>query len=1126
MKKTLLTFSVFLAVVFCTLALAANSKGHWMSVATATPTTTSSDEEIPNYGVSIGTVEAQVYSESGLNLAYFGNADYVAQTSENTYMGFEARYDWVYDEETDDEIEQFMYLALVAINSTDETVTIPDAIKVGETVYPVTRINGDYQLMSGFNSNIKILTIPSTVNYVYMGYNNFDHNLDAIYMLGTAPEVEGGFQSNIYICNRSNFASYLNNESFSSSTILPYGWDFEWITVNVEKAGEFAEAYLTQNDYDWRAAQYLKVTGNINDIDLTAMKNIAALIKLDLSETAITSLPDRFMYNRSSLIEVKTPTTLKNMGDYAFNGCSALQAFDLNGITMIGSGVFSGCHSLSYINLTGVQSIGTSAFSDCSNLNNIDLSSVVNIGNSAFYGCSKLNNVDLSTVVNIGASAFYGCSSLESIDLTSAVSIGDPGNDGYYSRGGAFEDCTSLKDVTFGNNLQTLYGESFQNTAIENITFPSSLTLIPNNVFSGCKNLISVEIPSSITTIGGGAFRGCSSLRSITMETGLSEIASSAFEGCVSLEEVTIPSTVKSIGQGAFDNSGIKTFKCYAAVPPAAESSFIGNNMDMSRTYLYVPPFSKDFYRNTEYWSNFYLMRSIEDQIDYILVDRPLTINLEEEDNAVVANNPTIDLQYGGTYRDQNYNTQYYIGQLTATGEGTLSAGQLTVSGQLSSRSYGSGQYMPTLINYADKMRADNVTHNLTFYNNSGSGEWHFISLPYDVKVSDIIPSDNTYWVIRRYDSSARAAGETSETWVNLTEDDTLEAGKGYIVSACSDDSDNNGYSINNGYSNNPTLSFTSGNSLTKNNLFRSTDIIVPLTEYTAEFAHNRSWNLIGNPYPCYFDMHYLNEEFTAPITVWDGRTYVAYSPVDDDLVLSPYEAFFVQCPLDATEMTFKEAGRMHSNEGKTLYKAASRSREAISAEDRNVFNFVLSAENYEDRTRIVLNADAKSEYEIGRDASKFFADSDENAQIYVNADVKYSINERPVNDGIATLGIRSAKENVYTLALNGRFSDEWSVMLTDNETGITIDLTKESYQFTSAATENSSRFSVKFMLTDNERSGLDSIVADFGEDRNVTVTAADGVVVYNGRLSDMNVPVAGLYVISDGEKSHKAILK
>lgn len=998
-------------------------------------------------------------------------------------MGFELNTKTVNNQETgeDNQIESG---SLTAIYSTDEAVTIPDSIKIGEKVYPVSQIDGNPFLQYGFNY-IKKLTIPASISSVILNYS-FDKYLDAIYMLGTAPNSTSTFSvPKIYVCNRSCFETYLNNDIFSNSLISPYGWDFEWITVNVEKNGEFAETYLTQNDYNWGAAQNVKVVGNINYIDLRAIRNLTYLRRLDLSETAITSIPAQFMNERTSLVEVKLPSTLKKIEQSAFSRCSALQSVDLNGITTIDSWAFSGCKSLTDINLTGAQSIGR----------------------YAFRSCSRLNNIDLSTVVHIGANAFEDCDSLSSVDLTSAVTIGSIPEESSYSTGETFKNCTSLREVKFGNNLQTIHQCSFQNSAIENATLPNSLTVVSNSVFENCKNLIYVEFPSTLTSIQAEAFQGCSSISSVSINSGLLSIGDYAFLGCTSLENVTLPSTVKYIGDQAFSYTGIKNFKCYAAVPPTTGIDPFYNN-DMDRTYLYVPPFSKDFYRNTFYWSNFYLMRSIEDKIDYILVDRPLTINLEEEDNAVVANNPTIELQYGDTYQDNNYNTQYYIGQLTATGEGTLSAGQFTVSGQLSRRTQNRYQYIPTLINYADKMRADSVKHVLEFYNYDGRGEWHFISLPYDVKVSDIIPSNDTYWVIRRYDSAARAAGETSSTWVNLTNDDIMEAGKGYIVSVTGGDK---------------TLTFKSGNSLTKNNLFRSTDVIVPLTEYEAEFAHNRSWNLIGNPYPCYFDMHYLNEDFTAPITVWNGSSYVAYSPVDDDLVLSPYEAFFVQCPLDATEMTFKEGGRMHSDEGKSLYKSSAK-RSINSVMDRNVFNFEINNDNISDRARIVMNNNATMDYEVGRDASKFFAGNSNCAQIYVADNVNYSISERPISDGMATLGIRSSKEDVYRLSLSGNYSSEWNVIVTDILTGIKVDLTNEDYQFTAVNGDSNKRFSVKFQLGEN--TDIESVISDFGKETNVTVNTITSVTVYTGCISKINVPSSGIYVISNGTETRKVILK
>lgn len=807
------------------------------------------------------------------------------------------------------------------------------------------------------------------------------------------------------------------------------------------------------------------MTGNINDFDLNSIKNLTALIKLDLSEAAITNIPQNFLSTRRCLTEVKLPSSLNSIGNSAFNGCSRLQVVDINGVATIESYVFSGCSSLTYINLIGVKKIG-----DC-----------------AFEGCTSLDGIDLSSVETLGYSAFRECGALRSVDLSSAKKIGSVTDS--YSGYGCFSNCNSLEDLKLGNNTEFIESGCFSGTRIKELKVPEGVKTINSSTFCNCSNLVSVELPSKLETINGGAFYGC-----------------------VSLEEITIPPSVRSIGWNAFDNTGIKTFKCLAVVPPIVTSSFIGENMDMTRIYLYVPPFSKDFYRNTKYWNDFFLMRSIDDQIDYILVDRPVTINLEEEDNEVVANNPEIALTAGAVTGGNNNE----IGQLTARGEGTLSAGRMTIDALLGSRYRNNYQYCPTLINYADKMRADSVVINIWLRSYNSSNEWHFISLPFDVKVSDIVSGDGTYWTIRRYDSSVRASGNTSETWVNLTGGDTMKAGQGYIISTTGKDGE---YLY-------PRLTFGSGNSVTKNNFFRSTDIVVPLAEYNAEFPHNRSWNFIGNPYPCYYDMHYINEEFTAPITVWNGSSYVAYSPVDDDLVLSPYEAFFVQCPLDAKEMTFKEGGRLHSDEGKYMYKSPAINDSFISAEDRNVFNFVLTGENYEDRARVVFNAEAKSEYEIGRDASKFFAGNNGNAQIYVNADVAYSISERPVNDGIATLGIRSSKEDVYTLALTGKFSNEWSVMLTDNETGITVDLTKESYEFISSTKENSSRFSVKFTLDSNGQTGIDSIVADYGKNAMVTVADINGIMVYNGRLADINVPTSGLYLISNGKETRKAILK
>ena len=52
------------------------------------------------------------------------------------------------------------------------------------------------------------------------------------------------------------------------------------------------------------------------------------------------------------------------------------------------------------------------------------------------------------------------------------------------------------------------------------------------------------------------------------------------------------------------------------------------------------------------------------------------------------------------------------------------------------------------------------------------------------------------------------------------------------------------------------------------------------------------------------------------------------------------------------------------------------------------MFNFIVSSGERSDRARIVLNPAAAMDYEVGRDASKFFSDNSDFAQIYVAGDV------------------------------------------------------------------------------------------------------------------------------------------
>lgn len=120
----------------------------------------------------------------------------------------------------------------------------------------------------------------------------------------------------------------------------------------------------------------------------------------------------------------------------------------------------------------------------------------------------------------------------------------------------------------------------------------------------------------------------------------------------------------------------------------------------------------------------------------------------------------------------------------------------------------------------------------------------------------------------------------------------TLHAGQGYIIQA----SKQTVLTMKAGYGN-------------LNAAFTPYAVSTPLNEWPSALgAPEAGWNFVGNPYPTYFDIRHM--DFSAPITVWNGSTYAAYSVADDELALKPLQPFFVQCPAGTERITFNTAGR------------------------------------------------------------------------------------------------------------------------------------------------------------------------------------------------------------------------
>lgn len=528
-------------------------------------------------------------------------------------------------------------------------------------------------------------------------------------------------------------------------------------------------------------------------------------------------------------------------------------------------------------------------------------------------------------------------------------------------------------------------------------------------------------------------------------------------------------------------------------LPPSVNNNSPFSSTNMEGKTLYVPSITINSYKQTRGWDAFTNIKPLDYFPGELHVTKNFTLYLP--DNLTEKDKTKVDF----------YNDNGTSGHLTVNGNSTLSMSSFDITYN-NFYNYGRHDGNPahaSLINEAN-MRADNVSVTLKVRKDY----WNFISLPFDTKVSDIkCLTDDTQWVIRKYSGEARAKAEKSNTWQDMTADSTLHANEGYILQCNNSDS----------WDKAVVFQFTAQNNGNKNRIFASANQKVAMKEYVAEFAHNRSWNLLGNPYPAYFDTRYL--DFTAPITVWNmyNSTYEAYSPVDDSYILTPGEAFFVQRPVDQAEITFDVEGRQHNFTVRTIEPTTRAKAIDLVDANREVYNLSLSNGETSDRTRIVINPKAEMSYNAAYDAGKMMSERTLTAQLYtIGDDIDYAINERPLGDGIVHIGVRFAENGTYTLALEG----DKTAILTDHQEGKQVELDANGYTFTAKAGECRDRFTISW--SNGGVTGIDGIYQDT-EPSNMSVFSLDGKMLKGNSHSNAHSDMpAGTYIMKKGNKANK----
>lgn len=268
-------------------------------------------------------------------------------------------------------------------------------------------------------------------------------------------------------------------------------------------------------------------------------------------------------YEGNKIDRIFLPSSVKRIEDCAFMECKPL--IDTNvagnfielhkGLEFIGPFAFRDCSNINTITIpSSVKEIGEEAFKGCTKLWNVQYDSSCDIPSEAFAGTPLAYLYFNGAPSTIGSGAFANCVALPEIVLPEGViTIKD----------GAFEGTSVAQKISIPDSVQYIeYGafkDSGRGSDEQNLSFRlgKGVIEIDNEAFAQSVCVIgSIIFPVTLAHLGNSSFEGCTRLQVISLGqcANLDAIADSTFQDCVNLTSVTLPNTLGSIGQKAFYN--------------------------------------------------------------------------------------------------------------------------------------------------------------------------------------------------------------------------------------------------------------------------------------------------------------------------------------------------------------------------------------------------------------------------------------------------------------------------------------------------------------------------------------------------------------------------------------------
>lgn len=440
----------------------------------------------------------------------------------------------------------------------------------------------------------------------------------------------------------------------------------------------------------------------------------------------------------------------------------------------------------------------------------------------------------------------------------------------------------------------------------------------------------------------------------------------------------------------------------------------------------------------------------------------------------------------------------------------TLSSGKLSLRGGWNS-GYSSYDMPRVYINSLSSLAKTNTAVNFDI--SVDSRNYYPFAVPFPVAVSAVDYVNPTlagasqygkHYVIKEYDGAWRAEnGVVDDNWKIVNDgtiygakSDTLKPGKGYILTGVSVPAYGGGVirfpmSFANAWT---TLGEQATDGKTTKNVLTVTHHTGAATEGGGANKRHEGWNMMGVPFmSCYtsgtdmYDGEESADLMEGRMTITGGSDPFDWETGDVVYVSVPTHDFSEYIQTDITEAQLVPGWSFFIQVGTTgnLTFLTTQQREdsdmPIYAPQRTTDStltkirtgVILSSESGEasDKFGLIISDRYTSDYEVGADLEKLFGNGYTLATYSLSLGTRLAFNALSTADAaqVIPVGYRAPADGQYTFALNPRYPTDGLLRLEliDYQTGDLTDLLTSSYTFTTARTQDDTRFAIHAVYTD-----------------------------------------------------------